>query len=378
METRKILTILVLALGLMVWSAPMAEGAQSLTVNGADVSSITLELGQSCTVEVVSDDSNSYVAYVGFDNGVVLGDFSHLLTTGRAGNTATVTEYNEPAFYGYYVRASGFLPPPVPGIHFRFEYEAQEVGETDLKLYPNDPPPLAGKPSDSVHIIAVIPAPMGTGFTYQGRLTDANFPADGLYDFKFKLYLAPNGSIQEGNTIDINDLDVIDGQFAVELDFGSDPNIFNGYARWLEIGVRPGDSKDVHTMLSPRTELTPTPYALYAKTAGCDGDWTISDNDMYSTVSGNVGIGTTTPGAELEVNGQVKITGGSPGVGKVLISDAAGLASWQVAPAGGDSDWTISGSDMYTGAGITGNVGIGTTSPQGKLHVKAGRVYVDR
>lgn len=44
---------------------------------------------------------------------------------------------------------------------------------------------------------------------------------------------------------------------------------------------------------------------------------------------GNVGIGATNPGAKLEVNGQVKITGGTPGAGKVLTSDAAGLATWQ-------------------------------------------------
>ena len=44
--------------------------------------------------------------------------------------------------------------------------------------------------------------------------------------------------------------------------------------------------------------------------------------------SGQVGIGTITPGAKLEVAGQIKITGGSPAAGKVLTSDAAGLASW--------------------------------------------------
>ena len=43
----------------------------------------------------------------------------------------------------------------------------------------------------------------------------------------------------------------------------------------------------------------------------------------------NVGIGTTTPGAKLEVKGQVKITGGGPGAGKVLTSDGVGLGSWQ-------------------------------------------------
>lgn len=52
------------------------------------------------------------------------------------------------------------------------------------------------------------------------------------------------------------------------------------------------------------------------------------NQNSYISV-GNVGIGTTTPGAKLEVAGQVKITGGTPGAGKVLTSDSAGLAAWQ-------------------------------------------------
>lgn len=50
---------------------------------------------------------------------------------------------------------------------------------------------------------------------------------------------------------------------------------------------------------------------------------------MRITAAGNVGIGTNAPTAKLEVNGQVKITGGSPAAGKALVSDANGLASWQ-------------------------------------------------
>jgi hypothetical protein len=45
--------------------------------------------------------------------------------------------------------------------------------------------------------------------------------------------------------------------------------------------------------------------------------------------NGNVGIGTSSPSTALEVAGQVKIAGGSPGNGKVLTSDANGLASWE-------------------------------------------------
>jgi len=44
--------------------------------------------------------------------------------------------------------------------------------------------------------------------------------------------------------------------------------------------------------------------------------------------TGNIGIGTTNPTAKLEIAGQIKITGGSPGPGKVLVSDHSGLASW--------------------------------------------------
>jgi hypothetical protein len=50
---------------------------------------------------------------------------------------------------------------------------------------------------------------------------------------------------------------------------------------------------------------------------------------------GNVGIGTATPGAKLEVAGQVKITGGSPSEGKVLTSNATGLADWRIPSSGG-------------------------------------------
>jgi len=81
---------------------------------------------------------------------------------------------------------------------------------------------------------------MGTAFTYQGRLIDANSPADSLYDFQLKLFDDPDIVLgnRVGSTIDVNELDVINGCFTVELDFGS--NVFDGDARRLQMGVRPG------------------------------------------------------------------------------------------------------------------------------------------
>ncbi len=88
------------------------------------------------------------------------------------------------------------------------------------------------------------------------------------------------------------------------------------------------------------------------------------DNGIVN-INGNLGVGTATPGARLEVTGQVKITGGTPGAGKVLTSDAGGLATWQPIP--NDSDWTVSGNDVYSS--VSGNVGIGTSTPSASLHV---------
>jgi hypothetical protein len=60
------------------------------------------------------------------------------------------------------------------------------------------------------------------------------------------------------------------------------------------------------------------------------------------TSTGQVGIGTTTPGAKLDVVGQIRITGGSPGLGKVLSSDASGLATW-VNPSAVAGAWLTNG-----------------------------------
>jgi hypothetical protein len=73
------------------------------------------------------------------------------------------------------------------------------------------------------------PTTMGTAFTYQGHLYDANHVANGLYDFQFKLFgdPDPNVTFQIGGDVNIPDMDVIDGYFTVELDFGG---VFDGNA----------------------------------------------------------------------------------------------------------------------------------------------------
>ncbi|MCX6785787.1 MAG: hypothetical protein NTZ18_02970 [Candidatus Komeilibacteria bacterium] len=90
-------------------------------------------------------------------------------------------------------------------------------------------------------------------------------------------------------------------------------------------------------------------------------------NVMTLLDNGNVGIGIANPGAKLEVAGQIKITGGAPGAGKVLTSDGAGLATW--AAGGGGGVWTTSGNNIYNNN--ADNVGIGTITPNTKLHISS-------
>jgi hypothetical protein len=108
---------------------------------------------------------------------------------------------------------------------------------------------------------------IGTGFVYQGRLIDTDYPADDVYDFCFELYNDMTAGMQQGITIYRNDVGVSDGYFTVGLDFGMD--VIDSNALWLEIGVRPGDVNDpnAYTSLSPRQRITPTPYAVHASSS---------------------------------------------------------------------------------------------------------------
>jgi hypothetical protein len=161
-----------------------------------------------------------------------------------------------------------------------------------------------------------IQAAVGTGFTYQGYLTDGGSPADGQYDLEFELY--DDASTQVGSTITVDDETVTDGLFTVELDFGS--GVFDGEARYLKIGVRPGDSNGDFTPLTPRQALTAAPYALHALEAPWSGltgvppeladgdddtgdDWSLTGN--AGTTPGTHFLGTTDDRAlELQVDGE--------------------------------------------------------------------------
>ncbi len=111
---------------------------------------------------------------------------------------------------------------------------------------------------------ALAASPMGSVITYQGRLNDGGFPANGLYDLQFALYDAPADGAQLGLTLTNAGAFITNGFFTVSLDFGP---VFNSSAVWLEVAAR-SNGNDVFWPVLPRQAITPTPQALYAVSAG--------------------------------------------------------------------------------------------------------------
>ena len=134
-------------------------------------------------------------------------------------------------------------------------------------------------------------AVLGNDFAYQGKLNFDGDPANGLYDFEFKLYDAEVDGSQVGSNIQHDKVEVVGGYFSAALNFGGSTTIFDGDARWLEISVKPSGPAAEYTVLSPRQPITAVPYALYSKKAGS------------LQGSGGVVLPTTDYHIELEVNG---------------------------------------------------------------------------
>jgi hypothetical protein len=81
---------------------------------------------------------------------------------------------------------------------------------------------------------------------------------------------------------------------------------------------------------------------------------------MRIDVSGNVGIGTTSPGAKLDVTGSIRMVDGNQGTGKILVSGSTGIGSWQTVNSSSLGGWSTTGNSGT----IAGTNFIGTTDAQ--------------
>ncbi len=131
--------------------------------------------------------------------------------------------------------------------------------------------------------------PRGTAFTYQGQLAEGGQPANGIFDLRFTIFdLASGGSAVAGPLTNAA-VAVSNGLFTVALDFGA--GVFAGDACWLDIGVRTNGSTSDFKQLSLRQPLTPSPYALFAPSAGVAATATSVVTGSISNAALAVGAG---------------------------------------------------------------------------------------
>lgn len=267
---------------------------------------------------------------------------------------------------------------------------------------------------------------------YQGYLTDNSGNAiNDTLTMVFRIFDAQAGGNQlwtSGN----QQIIVSSGVFHYILSNVPLSIFLPGEPRYLELTVE-------GQILTPRTEVTSAPWsytATFSDTAGgtariggrpvsnaapavnqvlkwdgtqwkpandtsvADNDWIISGNNMYSGVTGNVGIGTMNPRTKFEVRDGNITMSGSPAASDTVYSGISQEVNNRLVNFGVNSGregpfnpnylgyWfrcdTRSGSQGFhffrrdagnpVGTELvtisdSGNVGIGTSTPQSKLHV---------
>jgi hypothetical protein len=100
----------------------------------------------------------------------------------------------------------------------------------------------------------------GTVITCQGRLSDNNAPANGIYDLRFTIYDLAAGGNSVAGPLANSATAVSGGLFVVGLDFGA---------------------------LNPRQALTATPYAIRARSADVAGTAQLANALPAAVVGGD-------------------------------------------------------------------------------------------
>ncbi|GEM_PF-2507904 len=146
-----------------------------------------------------------------------------------------------------------------------------------------------------------------TTISYQGQLEADGEPADETVDMSFELFDDPTGGSSVGGPIDVDGVEVSDGLFQVDLDFGADT--FDGQPLFLAIEV---DGQ----ALEPRQRVSSAPVAQFALEGnegpegpegpeGASPFVLVGDNAFYD--QGRISIGTNSfdgVGTQLRVEAE--------------------------------------------------------------------------
>ena len=171
----------------------------------------------------------------------------------------------------------------------------------------------------------------GTAFSYQGRLNTGGSLASGSYDLVFTLYTTNTTGNAIAGPVTNPAVTVVNGLFTTLVDFG--PGAFTGTSNWLALAVSTNGANSF-SLLGPRQQVTPTPYALLAGSASGVPGLTIQ---QYSSGAPNLIVGAAdnfvapgTIGATIDggTNNSVAATWSGVGGGDGNSIAAGAYVSW--------------------------------------------------
>jgi hypothetical protein len=190
----------------------------------------------------------------------------------------------------------------------------------------------------------------GTAFTYQGQLQNNGSPASGTYNLTFSLFDVAASGTPIAGPVTNNAVVITNGLFTALINFA--PGVFSGQTNWLQIGVA-SNGLSTFTNLSPRQQLTPTPYAIYA-----EGTSNLLGTLPVAQLSGTVPLAQLP--AAVVTNNEANVT-----LGNVTLTGTLNLPSAGTINAGNNSLLYADGADdFYAGPGA-GSVAISASDSTG-------------
>lgn len=246
----------------------------------------------------------------------------------------------------------------------------------------------SGKSWNELYIHRLIgssPVFVGSGSSAQGLAGDGDLVVSGSLEVQGKLYAngyafpAADGEADQviqtdgsGNLV-WADAAILAGtagqiQFSTGSALGADANLFwDNSAKRLGIGTgSPGAELEVSGTVMATAFMLPGGIYLNSDSVSTNY-WAESSGDIYRE-TGNVGLGNNSPNERLDITGRIRLAQGSaPADTADRLYNVSGDLFWNGLKMG-ENFWTKYDTNNV-GFNLSGNVGIGTTTPGTKLDV---------
>jgi hypothetical protein len=146
-----------------------------------------------------------------------------------------------------------------------------------------------------------------TVMPYERTLNIGGVPANGSYDLRFILYTTQGGAVQVGNPVERLNIDVSNGTYSVDIDFGAMP-FTTQTELWVDVSYKLAGNGGGYIFTGVRDQMKASPYAIrayYATTANY-AQTADSIGGLYpANIVQNNSSGVPQPGVSVNVSGDV-------------------------------------------------------------------------